>query len=79
MTLYTTIIRAINPKTGQLCTWQGPNIDAISPKLADEYCQQNGLGYCEVDGKLTMEIPCKPGTDEPDMDNATDYYTLECN
>ena len=59
MTICTKIIRAINPKTGQRCTWEGPN--------------------CEVDGKLIKEIPCKTGTDEPDMDNATDYYTLECN
>lgn len=34
MKYYTTIIRAINPTTGELCTWEGPIIPAISEAVS---------------------------------------------
>ena len=37
--------------------WGGPNIEAETQKAAEEYCQENGLGYCKVIGELIEEIP----------------------
>lgn len=50
--IFTTIIKALDPLDGELKTWQGPNIEAISWTHAEQYLQQNGLGYCQVDGIL---------------------------
>ena len=38
---YTTTIKAIDPKTGELKEWMGPVIDAISFKHAKRYCNEN--------------------------------------
>ena len=57
MNHYTTEIEAINPLTGLITLWCGPNIPAISFSDAEDYCQRNGLGYCRVTGLLMEEIP----------------------
>lgn len=75
MNLYTTEIRAIDPTDGELKTWCGPNIPAISFSDAKAYCQHNGLGYCKVTGKLVTEIGTKieNGRIVPDFNNVIDY------
>lgn len=50
MKQYTTIIKAIDPKDGQMKTWSGPKVQAKSFAGAARFCQKNGLGYCKVDG-----------------------------
>jgi hypothetical protein len=75
MRFYTTEIKAINPKTGELCTWAGPNIEAISFSDAQEYCDNNYLGYCKVTGILLSEIPfsVKNGIMKIDYSKRIDY------
>lgn len=53
---YTTLINAVDPKTGLLCHWVGPDIEADSLEDAVRYCQENGLGYCRVDGEKMGEV-----------------------
>lgn len=57
MKLWTTSIRAIDPKTRELKNWCGPHVPGINAQTAQEYCENNGLGYCKVDGELIAEIP----------------------
>ena len=52
MKRYNTKIRAIDPNTGLICNWSGPIIEAESFEGAVKFCQENGLGYCTVDGEL---------------------------
>ena len=52
MKTFVTEIRAMDPISNELRTYCGPEIEAISFKLAEEYCQLNGLGYCKVVGEL---------------------------
>lgn len=75
MKIWLTEIMAIDPNDGKLKKWCGPDIKAFTPTLAEQYCQQNGLGYCKVIGELVREIGCKKGTYEPDFDNIIDYET----
>jgi hypothetical protein len=56
MQVYTTKIRAISPIDGELKTYVGPNVPGISFQTAQDYCDNNGLGYCRVDGMLISEI-----------------------
>lgn len=73
MSIYTTTIVAIDPNTGELKHYAGPNISAISFSDAQRYCENNGLGYCKVEGLLLAEVPCKKDSDEPDWDNQINY------
>ena len=72
MKRWVTEIRAIDPVDGELKTWGGPNVPGLTFGMAEQYCREN-LGYCRVIGELVSEIPCKPGTHEPDWDNQIDY------
>lgn len=63
---------AIDPVTGELKRWCGPNVPGINEEDANRYCREN-LGFCRVIGELVAEIPCKPGTYEPDWGNMVDY------
>jgi hypothetical protein len=56
MPKYVTKIKAINPKDGVLCEWLGPYIEADSFYDAQIYCENNGLGYCEIIGEYIAEI-----------------------
>jgi len=57
MNYYATKITAIDPKDGVLKTWTGIDIPALSFEDAEKYCQENGLGYCKVTGKIVSVIP----------------------
>ena len=67
MKLWATSIRAVCPVTGNVTLFQGPHIPAPTEKLAHEYCQLNGLGYCWIDGELIAEILA--------IDNVPDWST----
>lgn len=73
MRKWTTKIHAIDPFSGELCWWCGPHIDAPSASLAQDYCNNNGMGYCVVDGELIMEVPCKDDGCTPDWKSAVDF------
>lgn len=73
MNQYVTSISAIDPRNGQMKSWEGPRVPGITTADAERYCQENGLGYCKVDGILVADIPCKPGTYEPDWSKKIDY------
>ena len=77
MKLYTTILKAIDPKDGELKTWCGPNVPGISFEDARWYCDNNDLGYCEILGELVSEIGTKieNGKIVPDLKNRIDYDT----
>jgi hypothetical protein len=79
MNLYVTEIKAIKPSTGCLTTYGGPNVPGISAGDAQDYCENNGLGYCKVIGLLVDEIPCKKGTYEPDWENMVSYENTRDN
>ena len=72
--MYTTIIKAVDPQTGELKTWGGPNIPALTRKGARKYCDTHGLGYCEVSDKLVSEVAAKlDGCHTPDWDDRIDF------
>lgn len=71
MKTWSTLIYAKSPLNGELLEYFGPNIEANTYEEAQEYCEQNGLGYCWIRGQLRAEIP---ETDlKPDWVNRKDY------
>ncbi len=75
--MYTTTIKAIDPQTGEMKTWGGPNIPAITRKGARKYCDTHGLGYCEVSDKLVAEIGTKADGHTPDWDNRLEFNIIK--
>lgn len=73
MNLYITTIFAKSPKDGKLKEYGGPCVPGITKKDAQNYCENNGLGYCKVEGLLVAEIPCIEGTLKPDWSRMVDY------
>ena len=59
MKKWATKVIAMDPRNGEFCEWVGPDIEAPSMELAEQYCQENGLGYCKVEGELLASMPCK--------------------
>lgn len=74
--MYSTIIKAIDPKTGEMKTWGGPNIPALTRQGARKYCDTHGLGYCKIRNKLVSEIGTKSNGHTPDWDNRLDYNKI---
>lgn len=54
--IYTTRIDHENGKT-----FFGPNVRGDSPEDAEKFCNENGFGYCEIDGELIAEIDEETG------------------
>lgn len=56
MKTFVTTVSALCPKTGELKTYCGPHVPGISIEDAKNYCEQNGLGYCKVEGELVAVV-----------------------
>jgi hypothetical protein len=39
---------AICPKTGELKVYSGPRIESLTEELVQQFCEQNGFGYCKI-------------------------------
>ncbi len=52
MKRWITTIKAISPINEEIELYGGPNIPGINIKDAEEYCENNGLGYCHIEGEL---------------------------
>ena len=51
---YQTMTRAIDPKDGELKTWIGPRIEAISRMEAEEKIKE--FGYLQITGLIHTEV-----------------------
>lgn len=71
--IWLTEVKAKSPIDGSMRRYLGPHVVGETLEDAQQYCEENELGYCWVIGELVMEIPCKEGTYEPDWDNATSH------
>ena len=54
--IYLTEIKAIDPKDGQLKTWDGVKVNASSWEKARETLDNKGFGMCEIIGTLQEEF-----------------------
>jgi len=79
MKWWCTTVYAKCAESGEMKSFFGPNIQAPTLKLAHDWCQNNGLGYCRIEGELESEIPCKEGTFEPDWKKEVDYSKFNDN
>jgi len=52
---WTTSVKAINPKTGELILWMGPNVPGYNKEDAQRYCNMNEMGYLKVENLVIKE------------------------
>ena len=57
MKTFCTEIQAIDPRSGELISWCGPRVQALTWGLAEEYLQIQGLGYARIIGEYIQEQP----------------------
>lgn len=76
MNLYLTEFKA--EVDGKLVTFCGPNVPGISFKDAQNYCNNNGIGYCKVIGLLVAEISCNENY-TPNFSDMVDYENKRLN
>lgn len=57
MKTFCTEIQAIDPRSGELTSWSGPRVQALTWGLAEEYLQIQGLGYARIIGEYIQEQP----------------------
>lgn len=57
MILWVTEIIAEDPLDKKVKRWVGPNVPGISQDDAQKFCNENGLGFCKVIGKLVKQEP----------------------
>lgn len=55
--LWCTEIRAVEQLSGERHRFGGPYVPGDSFEDAQDYCNNNGLGYCFVTGEFGGEIP----------------------
>lgn len=55
MKYWSTEIKAICPKTGELLTYSGDNIKAKTKEIAQKWCDENEKGYMKVTLELIEE------------------------
>ncbi|ARK09025.1 hypothetical protein A6C57_01130 [Fibrella sp. ES10-3-2-2] len=75
MKQWLTQIKAVDPQTGDLVEWLGPYVPGETSKLAAHYCNENGMGYCQIVGQVVAEIPTLPDGVTPDYAGRVDFDT----
>jgi hypothetical protein len=75
MKTYSTIIYAIPIDSKETVMFHGPNVKAFTKKLAQEYCELNGLGYCIVGDEIVAEGTFQDGK----IISQTDYNDEQLN
>jgi hypothetical protein len=71
MKTFLTGFKAIDPKTNQLCSWSGPNIETLTIGMAQQWCDENA-GHLVVIGELICSIPCRQNG-LPDFENILNH------
>ena len=59
---FTTVLKAIDSKDGILKIWVGQTIEAPTFQLAEDYINNNGLGYLEITGELISSVDESTGS-----------------
>ena len=71
MRYFSTYIKAIDPNTKELCTYEYSPIQAPCKQWAREYCDANGLGFLFIGDEVISIIPCNEHF-EPDFSKKID-------
>jgi hypothetical protein len=62
MPIWETVVYSYDKKKKEVLSFEGDRIEALSPRLAQIWCNKNGKGYLKVTGhKIICDIDAKTG------------------
>lgn len=79
MKLWNTMMQVVNQQTGEFHWVEGMRVKAFSRKLAQEILDKYDYHYLVLGDEIVAEIPCNPGTLDPDWSKMVDYQVINGN
>lgn len=72
-------MQVLNQKTKELCWVVGMTVIACSREKAQSILDKYDYHYLILEDEIVAEIPCKPGTFDPDWEKMIDYEAIRDN
>lgn len=72
-------MQVLNQKTKELHWVEGMKVKAPTREAAQKLLDKYDYHYLVLGDQIVAEIPCKPGTLEPDWNKMIDYDAIEGN
>lgn len=79
MKIWTTEMQVLNQQTKELHWVEGMRVKAFTREKAQELLDRYNYHYLILGDEIVAEIPCKPGTLEPDWNKMIDYEIIQNN
>lgn len=79
MKLWDTQMQVLNQETKELCWVEGMRVRAFTREKARAILDKYDYHYLVFGDEIVAEIPCKPGTYDPDWDKMIDYEVIRDN
>lgn len=79
MKRWSTEMQVLNQQTKELHWVEGMVVIAPTKKHAQDLLDKYDYHYLVLGDEIVCEIPCKPGTHEPDWNKMVDYEAIRGN
>lgn len=79
MKLWHTQMQVLNQQTKELHWVEGMRVIAPTRQKAQDLLDKYNYHYLVLVGEIIAEIPCKPGTNEPEWNRMIDYDIIQQN
>lgn len=79
MKTWITEMQVLNQETKELHWVAGMRVVAPTHKAAQEILDKYNYHYLVILGELIAEMPCMPGTQDPDFSKMVDYEVIQNN
>lgn len=79
MKIWSTEMQVLNQQTKELHWVEGMRVKAFTKEKAQELLDKYNFHYLVLGDEIVAEIPCKPGTLDPDWNKMIDYEIIQNN
>lgn len=79
MKIWITEMQVLNQETKELHWVEGMRIKSPTIESAQKILDKYNYHYLVILGELVADIPCMPGTQDPDFNKMIDYEVIENN
>lgn len=79
MKLWDTSMQVLNQQTKELMWVEGMRVKAFTREKAQEILDKYDYNYLVLGDEIVVEIPCKPGTYDPDWEKMIDHEVIQNN
>lgn len=76
MKIWQTFMQVLNQGTKELVWVEGYRVKSPTRESAQRLLDKHDFHYLVLGDEILAEIPCIPGTDEPDWDRMIDFQSI---